>query len=144
MGQLKLEYEKKFLKQWNASGIDALVMPVMPWVNYPPKAWVKSKQWLGYSAPWNLLNYTSLVIPVTTADPSVDVKENGPYEPRNESDGFNHQQCKWPDIAKANVLILEIDDPELVKGMPVGVQIVTGRFGEEKAVSIAKLIESLQ
>ena len=42
-----------------------------------------------------------------------------------------------------NMLIDAIDDPELVKGMPVGVQIVTGRFGEEKAVGIAKLIESL-
>lgn len=27
--------------------------------------------------------------------------------------------------------------------MPVGVQIITGHFGEEKAVGIAKLIETL-
>ena len=41
------------------------------------------------------------------------------------------------------MLIDELDDPELVKEMPVGVQIVTGHFGEEKAVGIAKLLESL-
>jgi amidase len=35
------------------------------------------------------------------------------------------------------------DDIELVKGMPVGVQVVTGRFGEEKAVAVAKVIEQL-
>ena len=41
------------------------------------------------------------------------------------------------------MLILK-DDPELVHGMPVGLQIITGRFGEEKAVGIAKLIETLR
>lgn len=35
------------------------------------------------------------------------------------------------------------DDPELVMGMPVGIQIVGGRFGEEKAIAVAKIIEDL-
>lgn len=30
---------------------------------------------------------------------------------------------------------------DLVEGMPVGVQIVGGRFGEEKCVAVAKAIE---
>jgi amidase len=34
-----------------------------------------------------------------------------------------------------------IDDIDLVHGMPVGLQIVGGRFGEEKCVSVAKAIE---
>jgi amidase len=34
-----------------------------------------------------------------------------------------------------------IDDIDLVNGMPVGVQVVGGRFGEEKCVSVAKAIE---
>lgn len=33
------------------------------------------------------------------------------------------------------------DDIDLVEGMPVGVQVVGGRFGEEKCVSVAKAIE---
>lgn len=33
------------------------------------------------------------------------------------------------------------DDINLVEGMPVGVQIVGGRFGEEKCVAVAKSIE---
>lgn len=36
------------------------------------------------------------------------------------------------------------DDIDLVNGMPVGLQLVTGRFGEERAVSIAKVIASLK
>lgn len=38
---------------------------------------------------------------------------------------------------------LFIDDVDLVKGMPVTVQIVGGRFGEEKAVSVAKVVDGL-
>lgn len=41
------------------------------------------------------------------------------------------------------ILGLNIDNVNLVKGMPVSLQVVTGRFGEEKAISIAKVIESL-
>lgn len=34
-----------------------------------------------------------------------------------------------------------LDDPELVSGMPVGVLVVGGRFGEEKTISVAKAID---
>lgn len=34
-----------------------------------------------------------------------------------------------------------LDDIDLVDGMPVGIQVVGGRFGEEKCVSVAKAIE---
>lgn len=36
-----------------------------------------------------------------------------------------------------------LDDLNLVKGMPVTVQIVGGRFGEERAISVAKVIDGL-
>jgi amidase len=35
------------------------------------------------------------------------------------------------------------DDINLVKGMPVGVQVVGGKFGEENAIAVAKVIEQL-
>lgn len=34
-----------------------------------------------------------------------------------------------------------LDDVNLVEGMPVGIQVVGGRFGEEKCVAVAKAIE---
>lgn len=36
---------------------------------------------------------------------------------------------------------LFLDDINLVEGMPVGIQVVGGRFGEEKCVAVAKAIE---
>lgn len=37
--------------------------------------------------------------------------------------------------------MLETDDPTLIDGMPVSIQIVGGRYGEEKAVATAKVVE---
>lgn len=39
------------------------------------------------------------------------------------------------------MLIPCLDDINLVEGMPVGIQVVGGRFGEEKCVAVAKAIE---
>jgi amidase len=71
-------------------------MPVLPWVGYPPKAWVRSRQWLGYTALWNLLDYSGLTFPVTRADPTIDhLSEDWVnHVVRNPSDKFNHEQCK--------------------------------------------------
>ncbi|EEH22153.1 hypothetical protein PABG_04364 [Paracoccidioides brasiliensis Pb03] len=126
----KLAYRESYLAHWNKVGIDALIMPVMAWVNFKPRTWVESKQLLGYSALWNLLDYTALVVPVTKVDPAVDTPDNEwiSYKARNESDAFNHQQY--------NI--------NLVQGMPVSLQVVTGRFGEEKAISIARIMEGLR
>ncbi|OJJ32066.1 hypothetical protein ASPWEDRAFT_175370 [Aspergillus wentii DTO 134E9] len=125
----KWSFQASFLEQWKESGIDALLMPVLPWVGYRPKTWVVSSQWLGYTALWNFLNYASVTIPVTKADLSLDQPGEDwvNYVPRNESDAFNHAQY----------------DIELVKNMPVCLQFVGGRFGEEKAVAAAKVLDEL-
>lgn len=92
-----MEYRKSYLQLWKQSGIDALIMPVLPWVNYPPKLWVTSQQWLGYTAVWNLLDFTALTIPVTKVDAVIDLpkEEWVCHKPRNTSDAFNHQQCEY-------------------------------------------------
>ncbi|ODM19747.1 hypothetical protein SI65_04733 [Aspergillus cristatus] len=125
----KWSFQTTFLNHWQASNIDALLMPVLPWVGYPPKAWVTSSQWLGYTAIWNLLNYAAVTVPVGKADVELDQpgEEWVGHVPRNGSDEFNHAQY----------------DIELVKDMPVCLQIVGGRFGEEKAVSVAKVVDQL-
>ncbi|KAJ5291001.1 hypothetical protein N7478_000252 [Penicillium angulare] len=131
--------EKKYalsaamLKQWLDSGIDALIMPVIPWVGYRPKEWVQSNQWVGYTAMWNLFNYASATVPVAKADRALDGIDGGKndewesHQARNKSDAYNHSQY----------------DIELVHGMPVSLQIVGGRFGEEKAIAAAKVVDGL-
>ncbi|KAJ6178101.1 hypothetical protein N7519_008562 [Penicillium mononematosum] len=129
----KLTLQTAFLKQWVSSEIDALLMPVLPWVGYKPKTWVKSKQWLGYTAMWNLLDYAGVTVPVARADRDLDSVGSGcnpeweGHSIRNESDAFNYLQY----------------DADIVHGMPICVQIVGGRFGEEKAVAVGKVVDEL-
>jgi amidase len=122
----RLAYQKSYMRRWMDSGIDALIMPVQPWVGFPPKTWVQSSQNVSYTSHWNLVDFAALAIPVTTArldDIGTDAWKQ--HKPRDVSDDFNWEQY----------------DPELVKGMPVGVQIVGGRFGEERCLAVAKVVE---
>ena len=124
------EYQREYLQRWTESGIDALIMPVLPWVNFKPKTWVKSQQCCSYTAQWNLLNYTSLVVPATIVHKSLDQPDESwkKHVARSPSDQFNHDQY----------------DLDLVEGMPVGLQVVGGRFGEEKTIAVAKVIQSFE
>jgi amidase len=85
-------------------------MPVLPWVGYKPKTWVKSKQWLGYTAIWNLLDYAAVTVPVGRADRGIDsIDGSGEWKAhsiRNESDAFNYLQCELSDVSV--VVLLEM------------------------------------
>jgi len=125
----KYTYETAYLERWAESGVDALIMPVTPWAGFKPWTWVKSHQYVGYTSIWNFVNYAALSMPVTTVDEKLDAPDEDwlNHQTRNPSDAFNHQQY----------------DINLVKGMPVGVQVVGGKFGEENAIAVAKVIEQL-
>ncbi|RAL09809.1 putative acetamidase [Aspergillus homomorphus CBS 101889] len=129
--ETKSTYQETYLAQWRTARIDALLTPVTPWVGYRPRSWVLSNQWLGYTALWNLLDYAAVTVPVTRADavldqPALDAGWAA-HMPRNAADRYNFEQY----------------DIELVKDMPVTVQVVGGRFGEEKAVAVAKVLEEV-
>ncbi|CAG8051874.1 unnamed protein product [Penicillium nalgiovense] len=123
----KYNFESAYLDRWISSDIDALIMPNTAWVGYKPWTWVKSSAYVGYTSIWNFLGYAALAVPVTTASRTKDVPDEEwlAHVPRNDSDRFNKQQY----------------DTNLVEGMPVGIQVVGGRFGEEKCVAAAKAIE---
>ncbi|KIX03209.1 uncharacterized protein Z518_06761 [Rhinocladiella mackenziei CBS 650.93] len=132
------EFKREYLARWKESGIDALVMPVTPWVGMRPKTWVKSQQYCGYTALWNVLDYSALTMPVASVrqdldDPATDEgwMKYGREETRGFTDEFNHRMYQ------------ELWDAGLVQGLPVNIQIVTGRFGEEAAVRVAKVFEKL-
>lgn len=132
------EYKRQHLAKWKDANIDALIMPVTPWVGMRPKVWVKSQQYVGYSALWNLVDYAALTVPVGIVDSIVDDpirdeawKEYGKSQTRSFTDEFNHAMYE------------ELWSHGVIQNLPVNLQIVTGRFGEEKAVAVAKVLESL-
>lgn len=87
----------EYLERWTDSGLDALLMPVTPWVGYRPGEWVKSSQYLGYTSLWNLVDWAALAIPLGVASKE---KDQGYYKEWNErttrsvADEFNKKQCK--------------------------------------------------
>ncbi|KAK1523250.1 acetamidase, partial [Colletotrichum paranaense] len=122
----KLKYEQGYLKRWNEAGVDALITPVAPWVGMRPRVWAKSKPHVGYTSHWNWLDYAALTIPVMRA----------------ESDGASSQQ--WTDHVpcnKSDEINYQLYDLEQIRGMPVGVQIIGGKYGEENCVSVARVVK---
>ncbi|KAH8807797.1 acetamidase [Xylogone sp. PMI_703] len=126
----KYEYEVNYLHRWNTSGLDALIMPVTPWVGYKPWTWVKSNQYVGYTSIWNLVDWPATTVPVTTVTKEKDGIESQEWKShkgRNKADIFNKQQY----------------DFNLVKGMPIGVQVICGKYEEEKCIAVSKVIDNL-
>lgn len=121
--------QHEYLQLWHELKLDALIAPVTQWVALKPKVWVKADMYVGYTSFVNLLNWTSLAVPAGRVDKHRDRPDEEwlKHSPRSESDRFNHAHY----------------DVEAAEGLPVGVQIVTGRFGEERACAIARVLAEL-
>ena len=101
------EYRDEYAKHWEESGIDVLLCPVGPGAAPPlecARYWGYVDSFLEgqvvpllmdrnrYTAQWNLLDYPSLVAPVSKVLPTDEADSK--YEPRNEQDRYNHRLCK--------------------------------------------------
>lgn len=83
----------------------------------------QSRYW-PYTSHWNLLDYPGVVFPVTTVDPSQDLKDES-YVPKNEQDKFCY----------------EMYSPERYKDAPVSLQIIGRRNFDEKVLAALTEVE---
>ncbi|KAK9456749.1 amidase signature domain-containing protein [Dipodascopsis uninucleata] len=126
----KLEYKTEFLEYMNAARspngkkIDAWIRPVGV-VSSVPAGQLKLR-YLGYTGLLNLLDYTSVVIPVTKCDPTIDLPAPAP----GTGIFTEVEKLSWEDYK-----------PEDFKNGPVGVQIIGGRLEEERMLSIASVVD---
>jgi len=94
----KREAQKEYLEYWNSTAqatktkrpVDAVIAPVAPFTAARPNTF----DYVGYSIFVNVLDYTSVVIPVTTADKKVDVWSEG-TEPQGDIDKFTFDTCEF-------------------------------------------------
>lgn len=126
------EFTRMYMGLWKDAGLDALIMPVTQYTGLRPKMWVEADMYVGYTSLCNLLNWTGLTVPAITVDRELDKpsEEWMAYQGRSFSDRYNHKGYA--------------ENFEEFVGMPVGVQIVTGRLEEERAVGIARVLERLR
>ncbi|KAJ9640388.1 hypothetical protein H2201_002564 [Coniosporium apollinis] len=123
----KRELQKEYMEYWNSTKdltstgrpVDAIISPVAPF----PAARREKYNYYGYTVWVNLLDYTSVVVPVTLADKNVD-KVDTDYQPMNDIDKATQENY----------------DPEIYDGAHVAVQLVGRRLQEEKMLAIAEYL----
>lgn len=71
-----------------ARAVDAVLCPASPGAA-PPHGY--ARYW-GYTAVWDLLEYPSMVFPVTAVDPDIDKIEQD-FQPLSPQDLWNHRLC---------------------------------------------------
>lgn len=98
-----------------------------------------------YTTVWNGLDYTSLVIPVTKVDGSVDIKKPA-HKFLNTADLANYEYCayRYQDLPRLLRLILTrfTDEPEKFRGAPVALQIVGRRLEEEAVLGMGEIVDT--
>jgi amidase len=91
------EIKKAYLEYWNSTAsetgtgrpIDAIISPLAPFPAARPKLYA----YYGYTTWVNLLDYTSVVVPITTVDKALDPKD-ADYKPLNPEDKVCAESCK--------------------------------------------------
>jgi amidase len=124
----KWKYQTEYLEQFRlmeqqlGKEIDAIIAPITP------TAAIRHNQfkYYGYASVINLLDFTSVVVPVTFADKNIDKKKVN-YKPLNEIDKAVQDEY----------------DAEAYDAAPVAVQIVGRRLTEERIMTIAEEIGKL-
>lgn len=124
----KWNYQMSYLSAWrdfeaqHGAELDCIIAPISP------TAAIRHNQfkYYGYASAINLLDFTSVVVPVTFADKSKD-KKTERYEALSEMDG--EVQAEY--------------DPEAYHGAPVAVQVIGKRLSEEKTLAIAEEVGRL-
>ncbi|THZ13766.1 glutamyl-tRNA amidotransferas-like protein subunit A [Aureobasidium pullulans] len=124
----KWKFQMEYIEEWNkleeklGKEMDAFIMPITP------TAAIRHNQfkYYGYASAINLLDFTSVVVPVTFADKNLDKKDER-SKPMNDMDKQVQEEY----------------DAEAYHGAPVAVQIVGRRLTEEKTMAIAEEIGKL-
>lgn len=121
---------------WLRFGLDTILAPAVAHPAPPHGKYVSNS----YATIYNMLDYTTGNVPVTTVDPVKDVAPREWYEreayPRIEAERFPYD---WGDEEMKKLYT----GPDVYKDSPVGVQFVCRKLREEKLVGILKEVESL-
>ncbi|KAK5113263.1 hypothetical protein LTR62_003600 [Meristemomyces frigidus] len=123
----KRELQKEYMEYWNRTSetsgtgrpVDAVISPLAPFAAARPEKYT----YYGYSVWVNVLDYTSVVVPVTTVDKNIDKKIED-FKAIDETDQKTQDTY----------------DPEIYDGAHVSLQLVGRRLQEEKMIALAKYV----
>jgi amidase len=118
--------------------LDAIIAPITP------TAAIRHDQfkYYGYATAINILDFTSVVVPVTFVDKKID-EPNYQFKPLTEIDRTVQAECINTTLFLFSEADIPIDDPSAYHGAPVAVQIIGRRLTEERVMSIAEEVGRL-
>ncbi|KUI59988.1 Acetamidase [Cytospora mali] len=128
----KWDLQQAYLEKWNSIRtsdgrmVDAILMPPMPHTAVPHKGC----KWVGYTKVWNVLDYSTLVVPGGNVCEE-DVSASWVFESRGALDDWSLKL--WKDNK---------DDMASMK-LPVGVQLVGRKLEEEKLLGMGKILDDI-
>lgn len=139
----KVQLNKGYMDYWNSTAketgtgrpVDAIICPLAPF----PAARENGYTYYNYSIWVNCVDYTSVVIPVTNVDKSVDKKDDS-FKAKDDTDQKTQDSCEYQHAWSVKFADQRIDDPELYHGSPVAIQLVGRRLQEEKMIALAKYV----
>ena len=102
------EAQKDYMEYWNSTEsetgtgrpVDAIICPLAPF----PAARPAKYSYYGYSVWVNVLDYSSVVVPVTTVDKSVDKKAEN-FKALDEADQNTQDDCKYCIVCCDNAML---------------------------------------
>lgn len=115
-----------YTRQWNATGVDAIICPTGPTV---ASVHGESRYW-GYTSVWNALDYSAAVVPcrkVLASDTSVNPSQQVPSV--NAANDWFHE-------------LYGSQGADRYANAPTSVQVVCRRLQEEKLLQIVAKIEA--
>ncbi|KAJ3483900.1 hypothetical protein NLG97_g7195 [Lecanicillium saksenae] len=112
-------FQNANLDSWNQAGLDALLLPTMPYVTHKHN----STRHVAYTAVFNILDVSAVSFPTGL---TVD-----------KDDIVGHDYEAWSDTCQA---INEEYDSDLLYGMPISLQLVGRRLDEEKVLSMTESV----
>ncbi|EKD21267.1 uncharacterized protein L3040_000693 [Drepanopeziza brunnea f. sp. 'multigermtubi'] len=118
----RLTFCKQMLDCWQEAQIDVVLSPVGPHTAVLPGQWDLDP----YTVAWNAVDYPSVIIPFTHADPALDPKDTN-FVPLSPNDVIN--EAKY--------------DPKLLAGAPCAIQITAVKWGDEQLLQDAETIDAV-
>ncbi|CAO1628393.1 unnamed protein product [Sympodiomycopsis kandeliae] len=139
------EFSDKFLENiWSHYQIDGIICPVQASPAIPHGASAKLSSLASSTILYNVLDYSVSICPVTRVDAVGDSIKSDPTTSAqkrwhaNEIPGF--ESCSK--LNTFNLYSSEVYSAEKMDGLPVGIQVVCGKYQEEKSIAIMRVIDN--
>ncbi|KDQ31042.1 hypothetical protein PLEOSDRAFT_1092424 [Pleurotus ostreatus PC15] len=124
----KRELREEYLAHWQQTAgttgtgrpVDAIISPAAAYAA-PPHGKNKNAD---YTMIWNLLDYTTMVIPISKVDPTFDVKKPA-HEFLSDRDQINY----------------DLYDPVVFANAPISIQVVGRTLEEEAVLALGKIVD---